>query len=93
MDFTFKEEESRFAAYDHDNQEAGEATFSRAGDNILIIDHTSVKDDYRGQGVAAKLVSHIVEKARENNQKIMPLCPFAKGEFDKHEEYQDVLHS
>ncbi|TFE02296.1 GNAT family N-acetyltransferase [Jeotgalibacillus salarius] len=93
MDFTFIEEEKRFAAYDQNNNEAGEATFSRAGENILIIDHTSVKDDYRGQGVAGKLVKHIVEKAREHNQKIMPLCPFAKGEFDKHQEYRDVLHS
>lgn len=93
MDFTFKEEENRFAAYDQNNNEAGEATFSRAGENILIIDHTSVRDDYRGQGVAGKLVKHIVEKARESNQKIMPLCPFAKGEFEKHQEYQDVLHS
>lgn len=93
MNVTFKEEENRFAAYDQDHNEAGEATFSRAEDNILIIDHTSVRNDYRGQGIAGKLVRHIVEKARENNQKIMPLCTFAKGEFDQHEEYQDVLHS
>ncbi|MFD2911785.1 GNAT family N-acetyltransferase [Jeotgalibacillus terrae] len=45
------------------------------------------------KSVAGKLIKHIVEKAREDQQKFMPLCTFAKVEFDKHKEYQDVLHN
>jgi predicted GNAT family acetyltransferase len=32
-----------------------------------------------------------VQYARENNLKILPLCPFAKSVFDKTEEIQDLL--
>jgi predicted GNAT family acetyltransferase len=33
----------------------------------------------------------VVLFARENNIKIIPLCPFAKSVFDKTEEIRDVL--
>ena len=34
---------------------------------------------------------HIVKFARENNIKIIPLCPFAKSVFDRTESIRDVL--
>ena len=37
------------------------------------------------------MLAKAVEFARQNNIKIMPLCPFAKSVFDKVAEYQDVL--
>jgi predicted GNAT family acetyltransferase len=33
----------------------------------------------------------VVNYARENKIKIIPLCPFAKSVFDKVEEIRDVL--
>lgn len=68
-----------------------EMTFSMAGDTIMIIDHTEVGDALRGKGAGLKLVNAGVEYARENNIKIIPLCPFAKSVFDKKEELRDVL--
>ena len=41
-----------------------EMTFSKAGEHLLIIDHTEVPDAYRGQGVGAALVLRAVEEAR-----------------------------
>ena len=32
-----------------------------------------------------------VELARRDGKKIIPLCPYAKKEFEKKPEYQDVL--
>jgi predicted GNAT family acetyltransferase len=32
-----------------------------------------------------------VEKARKEGKKIIPLCPFAKKEFEEKSEYADVL--
>jgi predicted GNAT family acetyltransferase len=46
---------------------------------------------YRGQGLAEKLVAAGVEKARKEGKKIIPLCPFAKKEFEEKSEYADVL--
>ena len=37
------------------------------------------------------LVKKIVEYARQENKKIIPLCPFAKGMMTKSNEYKDVL--
>ncbi|WP_433754219.1 GNAT family N-acetyltransferase [Paenibacillus amylolyticus] len=39
-----------------------------------------------------ELIKAMVEYARENGIKILPLCPFAKGRFERISEYADVLH-
>lgn len=77
-----KEEENRFVLFNDENQEIGEMTWSNAGDKMMIIDHTFVDPTYRGQKLAEKLVLNGVEKARREGKKIIPLCPFAKKEFD-----------
>lgn len=92
MSYQFEEESSRFVVKDVEGKEAGEITYSKAGDNVLIIDHTGVNDAHRGQGLAAELVAKVVEKAKKEDLKIMPLCPFAKKEFDENAEYREVLH-
>ncbi len=68
-----------------------EMSFSRAGDHLIIIDHTDVPDALRGRGVGDRLVRRAIEDAREQGKKIVPLCPFAAAQFRKHEEYRDVL--
>ncbi len=67
-----------------------EMTYSRAGERLIIIDHTSVPDALRGRGLAGALVHHAVEEARAAGRMIMPLCPFAKAQFDRHPEWSDV---
>ena len=73
------------------NKEAGEMTYTWAGQTKFIIDHTDVSPEFKGKNVGKQLVMHAVEYARANNLKIMPLCPFAKSVFDKNEEIKDVL--
>ena len=68
-----------------------EMTYSKAGDNLIIIDHTEVSDKLKGQGAGKKLVTEAVQYARSNNIRILPLCPFAKSVFDRTPEFQDVL--
>jgi predicted GNAT family acetyltransferase len=68
-----------------------EMTFSRAGEHILIIDHTDVPDALRGRGVGNQLVARAVGDARAAGIKIFPLCPFAASQFRRHPEYHDVL--
>ncbi len=86
-----KEEKNRFALYNDEGNEIGEMTWSNAGDELIIIDHTFVDPAYRGKSYAEKLVKAGVEKARRDNLKILPLCPFAKKEFNEKPEYGDVL--
>lgn len=74
------------------NIEAGLMTYSWAGENKFIIDHTEVNPDFAGKGVGKQLVMKAVDYARANNLKIMPLCPFAKSVFDRVAEIRDVLY-
>ena len=67
-----------------------EMTYTVAGSRV-IIDHTTVDDSLRGQGIGAKLVRGAVDWARSDNVKLMPLCPYAKSVFDKTPDYSDVL--
>lgn len=76
--------------YRADGAEA-EMTFTRAGDHLMIIDHTLVPDAFRGRGIGLRLVSRAVEDARASGKKIMPLCPFANAQFRRHPEWADVL--
>lgn len=73
------------------DQRLAEMTYSRAGDDKFIIDHTWVDDSLRGQRVGQQLVEAAVGFARMHALKIIPLCPFAKSVFDKNESIRDVL--
>ncbi len=72
------------------NERLAELTYSKAGDKLIIIDHTDVSDKLRGQGAGKQLVMKVVEYARASNIKIIPLCPFARSVFDKTPEIADV---
>lgn len=61
------------------------------GATRIIVDHTHVSDNLRGQGVGERLVEKVIELAREKKLLIIPLCPFTKHQFEVHPEYADVL--
>ena len=69
--------------------QAGLMTYVWAGEDKFIIEHTIGNPDFKGVGI--KLLDEAVAFARENNKKIIPLCPFAKKMFDRKEEIHDVL--
>lgn len=68
-----------------------EMTYSRAGEGLIIIDHTEVPAALRGSKIGERMVRQAVEDARREGVSIIPLCPFAKAQIDRHPEWQDVL--
>ncbi|RWD35657.1 DUF5996 family protein [Mesorhizobium sp.] len=68
-----------------------EMTYSRAGEGLIIIDHTEVPAALRGRKVGERLVRQAIEDARGEGVAIIPLCPFAKAQIGRHPEWQDVL--
>ncbi|ENW93396.1 GNAT family N-acetyltransferase [Acinetobacter sp. NIPH 298] len=70
---------------------AGEMAYTWAGNEMLIIDHTDVSDQFRGKGIGRQLLDALVEFVRERHVKVIPLCPFAKSVFDKDSSIHDVL--
>ena len=74
--------------------EGGEAelTFSIASPTLRIADHTGVPDNVRGTGVGRALVQRLVDDARAEGFKIMPLCPYVNAERRRHPEWADVFN-
>ena len=77
--------------YEVEGKQLAEMTYTYAGSDKIIIDHTEVDDSLRGQGVGYKLVEASVQFAREHKISVLPLCPFANAVFRKKKEYSDVL--
>jgi len=67
-----------------------ELSYSIAGTSMIIIDDTEVSDQLKGKGVGHILFMRMVEDARRTETKVVPLCPFAKSQFAKYPETQDV---
>lgn len=66
-------------------------TYSKLGTKQIIIDHTEVSDELKGENIGRKLVEHAIDYARTNELKVIPLCPFAKSIIQRDESLQDVL--
>jgi hypothetical protein len=82
-----------FIPADDPDADQAELTFSRLGEKTIIADHTGVPERFRGQGIGLTLVERLVEDARRNAVKIVPLCPFVRAMFDKHPEWSDVMQA
>ena len=70
-----------------------EMVYSTPDAGKMIIEHTEVSDELRGQNVGYQLVYTAVEYARTHSLKIIPLCPFANSVFKKKPEFADVLYT
>ncbi len=80
------------AFYLEENQKRlAEMTFTMAGEHKMIIDHTEVDESLKGQGIGRKLLDQLVEYVRQNNIKVLPLCPYANSVFQKDTSIRDVL--
>lgn len=85
----FEKDKNRSAAYDSDKL-VGICTYNHLNGQ-WIANHTAVEKEYGGRGIGSKLVECLVENARKEGVKIHPVCSFVKTEFDKKEEYRDLL--
>ncbi|OPC29918.1 GNAT family N-acetyltransferase [Elizabethkingia miricola] len=73
-----------------DDRKAGKMDISVAEDKLTVY-HTEVNPEYEGKGFAKLLLEKLVSYARENDLKIVPLCPYVHAQFKRHpEEYADV---
>lgn len=89
MDFDY--EAGRFYKNDDTGKLLAEVTFDTfANGQAYAINHTFVRDDQRGKGLAAQLIKVVVDKAIAEDKKILPLCSYARAQFDKKPEYQAI---
>jgi len=63
----------------------------RVSGNDLTVYHTEVSEKLKGQGVASKLLAHMVDYVRKNHLKVIALCPYVHVQFTRHEaQYADI---
>ena len=87
----FDEKSGKGAFVIEDNGErVAEMAFSIDKENLTVF-HTEVSDKLQGQGVAGKLLDTMVNYARTNKLKVIPLCAYVSVQFKRHaEQYQDI---
>src|SRR5690554_1660331 len=72
------------------DKKAGKMDISIADEKLRVY-HTEVDGAYEGLGFAKLLLNQLVSYAREENLRIIPLCPYVLAQFKRHpEEYAHV---
>ncbi|CUH08519.1 hypothetical protein JSE7799_00065 [Jannaschia seosinensis] len=79
----------RYVLY-RDGMEA-KLTYSAPGDGRWIADHTFVPVAMRGTGAGVALTRRLVEDARAEGMRIVPLCSFVAAHAQRHPEWSDVM--
>jgi len=74
-----------------ENKPLAEMIYTMPSPDKMIIEHTEVSKELKGQNVGYQLVKTAVEYARQQGIKIIPLCPFANSVFKRKPEFADVL--
>jgi predicted GNAT family acetyltransferase len=75
---------------DEGDKRLAEMAVALSGENLIVY-HTQVADELKGQGVASRLLETMVAYARDNKMKVVALCPYVLAQFKRHpEKYQDV---
>ena len=60
---------------------------------LLTVYHTEVLPKAEGKGLAKQLLAAMVDHARKNGLKVIPLCPYVHAQFKRRpDEYADVWH-
>lgn len=89
LDVTRNEAENRFETTVDGH--LSKIDYRRYGDDKIAYVHTEVPPELEGQGIASKMVKVALQYVRENNLKLMPLCPFVKSYLQRHaEEWSDL---
>ncbi len=64
--------------------------YQRLGSQLILV-HTEVPPELEGKGIGSALAKAGLDFARQNQLKVVPLCPFVKSYIQRHPEYQDLV--
>ena len=84
------ENESAFI-YEVEGNKLAEMVYTMSEPSKMVILHTEVDESLKGQNMGKKLQSALVDFARTNHIKVVPVCPFARAMFRTMTAWRDVL--
>jgi uncharacterized protein len=74
-----------------DGSLVGVADFVESSDGSVVMPHTEIAVDRRGQGLAAVLVRAALEDVRSTGRAVVPQCWYVAQFIDQHPEFRDLL--
>ena len=72
------------------NGQVAYSNYKRDG-NVLTILRTEVPAALNGRGIGSALARGILDIARAQGLKVVPICPFVAAFIGRHPEYADLL--
>ena len=69
----------------------GEITITRRGPHLVSADHTGVPDAMAGLGVGRALIDFMLDDARANGFRIIPICPYVRAQYARHPEWAPLF--
>jgi uncharacterized protein len=85
-----KHGQNKFFVGEDENNPTAEITYQKDSSGNLVVEHTFVSDELRGQGMAGQLVEKVINHARQQGIKLIPECAYAKKYIEKHN-LSDIL--
>ncbi len=73
-----------------DDELVGVADYRVNGD-VVVLPHTEIVSNRRGQGLAAELVRGTLDEIRHRGQTVVPSCWYVAQFIDEHPDYKDLL--
>ena len=64
--------------------------YSKVGSRVILL-ATSVLPEFRGRGVAARLIGGVLDELRRQGKTATATCPFTAAFVNTHPQYADVL--
>ena len=58
----------------------------------FVITHVGVYPEFRGQGVAGKIVDASLEYAKQNSLRVIPMCSYAAAYIRGNPEYMELTN-
>lgn len=73
-----------------DGKVAGLAMY-RHRDDAIVVTHSEVNPEFRGQGLGNELAKRTLELIRSRGEKVVPVCPFFARFVEEHPDYDDIV--
>lgn len=83
-------ENNKISFWEND-KEVAHITFPKIRQDLVDINHTYVGSDYRGKGLADKLMLETVAVIEKNDWHCICTCSYAEHWFMKHPEKKELL--
>jgi predicted GNAT family acetyltransferase len=68
-------------------------TYHKDGNKHIVVNHTRVAQEARGQGLAGKLYRAMVDYARAHDLKVTPACSYVIRMLERFPDDRDILQS